>query len=77
MTPSPAAPIDVDALLEELVAARLHSEHSARELTEARTEDTNATNRLNTAQRQFDEWYITQKKDAPYDSDWARKARAG
>lgn len=65
----------ITAMLEAARDAKLnHDEASANEAAASKYE-TQCLNLLNRAQKEVDEWYAKQRKDAAHDSDWARAAR--
>lgn len=66
---------DVATLLRKLGAARLAMDEATEALSVASSDDINARNRSNAAQRDIDRWYDRQKKDAPRDTDWARSLK--
>ena len=65
-------PTEFEAAIADLMdATQVHEKLSQAE-REAAINATNARNRLNTAQKKFDELVATLKKNSPGGSDWAR-----
>jgi uncharacterized protein YdeI (YjbR/CyaY-like superfamily) len=65
-------PTEFEAAIADLMDAIQVHEKLTQAEREAVTNATNARNRLNTAQKKFDELVATLKKDSPSGSDWAR-----
>lgn len=62
----------MDEMLKALKTAQEDYEEAKGRAEYARREETNCLNRLNEAQKAFDEAVSALKLDAPYGSDWKR-----
>lgn len=65
----------MDKLLDELAEATENLHHAARRASLARAEETDATNRLNAAQKAVDAQMAELRAKAPRGSDWADRGR--
>lgn len=65
----------IAAMLDTLREAKARHSSANLRASEASGEETRCLNNLNDAQKAVDEWFVSQKKDAAYDTDWARAHR--
>lgn len=65
----------IAAMLDTLREAQTRHTSASLRASEASGEETRCLNTLNSAQTAVDEWYVAQKKDAHYNTDWARAHR--
>lgn len=65
----------IAAMLDTLREAQAEHSRASLRASEASGVETRGLNNLNDAQKAVDEWYTAQKKDAHYNTDWARDHR--
>ncbi len=65
----------IAAMLGTLREAQARHASASIRASEASNEETTRLNDLNNAQKAVDEWYVAQKKDAHYNTDWASAHR--